>query len=92
MTAYVIAEVGARRYRDLAAASIATHGGRYLVRAAQPDMPEGEWPPRQRMAVIQFPTMDQVQEWYASPGYTKALAVRGDALASRRLLFVEGVD
>ncbi len=55
-------------------------------------MPEGEWPPRQRMAVIEFPTMDQVQEWYASPDYAEALAVRGDALASRRLLFVEGVD
>jgi uncharacterized protein (DUF1330 family) len=40
MTAYVISDVEvlnethAQRYRELAAASIARHGGRYLVRGA----------------------------------------------------------
>jgi uncharacterized protein (DUF1330 family) len=98
MSAYVIAEVEvidevkARPYRDLAAASISKHGGRYLVRAARPDLPEGEWPPQHRMALIEFPTMDAVRAWYDSREYAAALAVRGGALAPQRLVFVEGVD
>ena len=49
MPAYVISdvtvldEVGGRRYRDLAARSITRYGGRYLVRGADPEVPEGEW-------------------------------------------------
>lgn len=48
MSAYVISEVETldqfqgQRYRELAAASIACHGGRYVVRGAQPEVPEGD--------------------------------------------------
>src|SRR6185503_648005 len=50
MAAYVISEVEmldetqGRRYRELAAGSIARHGGRYLVRGADPVVAEGTWP------------------------------------------------
>ena len=50
MAAYVISEVEmldetqGRRYRELAASSIARHGGRYLVRGAAPVAAEGDWP------------------------------------------------
>ena len=36
----------AERYRELASASIARYGGRYLVRGADPVVPEGDWPAR----------------------------------------------
>jgi uncharacterized protein (DUF1330 family) len=96
MTAYAISEVtildeaAAQRYRELAAASIASHGGRYLVRGASPEVPESDWPAARRVVLIEFPTMDRLRRWYASAEYAQALAVRGTAL-SRRLLFVEGV-
>ena len=96
MPAYVISEVevidetGGQRYRELAAASIARYGGRYIVRGAEPQVPEGEWPPSQRVVVVEFATMEQLRRWYGSAEYAQALAVRQTALR-RRLLFVEGI-
>lgn len=97
MTAYVIAESehldapDVRRYRELAKASIAQYGGRYLVRGALPEALEGDWPAANRMVVIAFPSLRQAKAWYDSPEYTQARATRSD-LAGRRMLFVEGVD
>ncbi|HEY6500398.1 MAG TPA: DUF1330 domain-containing protein [Streptosporangiaceae bacterium] len=96
MAAYVISEVEvydeeqARRYRDLAADSITRYGGRYLVRMVKPQVPEGEWPPDERVVIVEFPDMARAREWYASSEYAEALEVRQTALG-RRLLFVEGV-
>jgi uncharacterized protein (DUF1330 family) len=96
MAAYAISEVEiydeqqAARYRELAAASIAQYGGRYLARGAQPQVPEGDWPLNERVVIVEFPDMARLREWYASPEYAPALAIRAGALG-RRLLFVEGV-
>lgn len=96
MPAYVISEVEVidevqgRQYRDLAAASVARHGGRYIVRGAEPEVPEGEWPPARRVVVIEFATMEQLHRWHGSAEYAEALAVRQTALR-RRLLFVDGI-
>lgn len=96
MSAYVISEVEildaaqGRQYRELAAASIAMYGGRYVVRGAEPQVPEGEWPAAQRVVIVEFPTMEQAQRWYGSAEYAEALAIRQTALR-RRLLFVDGV-
>lgn len=95
MVAYVISEVTvvdeerANAYRELAAASIARYGGRYLSRGHRPDPAEGDWPAEQRLMVVEFPTMAQARRWYASPEYAPALTLRRDAL-DRRLLFLEG--
>ncbi|GGY97205.1 DUF1330 domain-containing protein [Streptomyces poonensis] len=96
MTAYVIAEAKhldtpeVRRYRELAQASIALYGGRYLVRGALPDALEGDWPDGNRMTVIEFPSLEQAKTWYASPEYEQARATRSD-LSGRRMLFIEGL-
>jgi len=97
MPAYVISEVEildesqGQRYRELAEASIARHGGRYIVRAAKPEVPEGDWPAGRRVVVVEFPSMDRLRSWYASADYAEALAVHETAL-TRRLLFVPGVE
>ncbi len=96
-TAHAISEVKimdealGQRYRDLAAESIAVYGGRHIVRRAQPEVPEGEWPEAQRVVIVEFPSMSRLREWYASAEYAEALVIRKTAL-TRRLLFVEGVD
>ena len=87
----VVDEESGQKYRELASASIDAYGGRYIVRGAEPDVPEGDWPSAQRVVVVEFPTMELLQRWYASPEYAEALAVRRTALR-RRLLFVAGVE
>ena len=95
MTAYVISEVevhdaaGFEAYRTIAAKTIAQYGGRYLVRCGAAGVAEGG-PPPQTIIIVEFPSMQRLQEWYASPQYAEALRHRRTAL-DRRLIFVEGV-
>lgn len=51
---------------------------------------EGE-PAPQAIVIAEFPTMARAREWYRSPEYAEALAIRPKAL-TRRLLFVEGIQ
>jgi uncharacterized protein (DUF1330 family) len=95
MSAYVISDLEVRdpvlveRYRSLAQASIAKYGGRYLARGGTIEPVEGGWTPK-NIVIVEFPTMEKAREWYRSPDYAQALAVRRDAL-DRRLIFVDGV-
>jgi uncharacterized protein (DUF1330 family) len=95
MPAYVISDVTIRDakaieiYRTRAAASIAHHGGRYLVRGGAIEVLEGEWRPR-AIIVVEFPDMDSARSWFRSPEYAQALEVRDRAL-NRNLILVEGV-
>jgi uncharacterized protein (DUF1330 family) len=95
MAAYVISEVDVRdasgfeTYRSMAAPTIAQYGGRYLVRGGQATLAEGGPEPK-NIIVVEFPSMQRLREWYASPEYAQALKVRQTAL-DRRLIFVEGV-
>jgi uncharacterized protein (DUF1330 family) len=95
MVAYVISEVEvldqeqAPRYRELTAASIARHGGRYLARGATPLVPEGTWPAGSRIVIVEFPTMQRALDWYASADYAPARSI-GETALSHRLLFIEG--
>ena len=95
MSAYVISEVDVRdpagfeTYRTIAAKAIAQYGGRYLVRGGAASIAEGGPPPK-NIIVVEFPSMEKLRQWYASPEYAEALKVRQTAL-DRRLIFVEGV-
>jgi len=95
MSAYVISEVEMRdaasfeAYRTVAAKTIAQYGGRYLVRGGAASTIEGGPPPK-TIIIVEFPTMERLHEWYASPEYAEALKRRQTAL-DRRLIFVDGV-
>jgi uncharacterized protein (DUF1330 family) len=97
VTAYVISEVrivdteAAERYVSLAEASIARHGGRYVARAAVPEVPEGDWDEGRRVVIVEFPTMEKLKEWHTSDDYAEALAISAKGL-DRRLLFVPGLE
>lgn len=94
MPAYAISEVEARdaadfaAYRTMAAQTIAQYGGRYLVRGGAAETVEGG-PPAKGIVVVEFPSMERLRQWYASPEYAEALKLRRTAL-ERRLIFVEG--
>src|SRR5205085_10811208 len=94
MAAYVISEVTiideelGEKYKTLATRSIAEYGGKYIVRGAEPKVAEG-LPNNRQIVIVEFPTMEQLKKWYASPEYAEALKIRQTAL-ERRLIFVEG--
>jgi uncharacterized protein (DUF1330 family) len=97
MAAYVISEISAildpilmEKYRALAQTTIKKYGGRYVVRVGAIDKVEGESAPN-AIVIVEFPTMERARQWYQSPEYAEALAIRRKAL-NRRLLFVEGVQ
>ena len=95
MAAYVIAEVDVQdaalfeEYRKLVPPTIAQYGGKYVVRGGATETKEGGWAPT-RLVVLEFPTMARAREWYHSPEYAPALAMRLKA-AKGRLILVEGV-
>jgi uncharacterized protein (DUF1330 family) len=95
MPAYVISDVTLRDaaaveiYRARAAASIAQHGGRYIVRGGAIEVLEGEWTPRM-IVIAEFPDMERARAWYRSPDYAAALEFRDQALR-RNLILVDGV-
>lgn len=96
MPAYVISDVTIRNreafetYRSRAAASIAAHGGRYLVRGGDVETLEGDWKPGP-LIVVEFSDIEAARRWYRSAEYAAALEVR-DAALGRNLILVEGVQ
>jgi uncharacterized protein (DUF1330 family) len=93
MPVYVISEISTilepalmEKYRTLAQASIKQYGGRYIVRGGAIEKVEGEVP--HAVVIVEFPSIERAREWYRSPEYAEALAIRPNAL-NRRLLFVE---
>ena len=95
MAAYVIADVDVtdpaayEGYRQAVGATIAAHGGRYLVRGGATAVVEGNWRPK-RLVILEFPTLDRAREWYASTAYAPLLALRGRAAVSN-VVFTEGL-
>ncbi|RZL85354.1 MAG: DUF1330 domain-containing protein [Rhodococcus sp. (in: high G+C Gram-positive bacteria)] len=77
-------------YRELAVAAIEKYRGRFLVRGGPAECVEGERPHNESVVVLAFPDMGTARDWYASPEYSKALAVSSQAM-TRRVTLVEGV-
>ena len=69
-------------------ATIAKHGGRYIVRGGKTERLEGEWMPS-RLVMLEFPSLDQARRWYDSEDYRGPKALRMTC-AMTDLLLVEG--
>lgn len=96
MAAYILVDIDvldAERYEDykrLASASIAAHGGRYLVRGGAVEILDGEWKPN-RFVVLEFPSVEKAKRWRKSPEYAEAKKIR-DGCARARMIVVEGIE
>jgi len=94
MAGYYIAEIDVHdedayvEYRQLASAAIAAHGGEFVVRGGAWESLEGE-KPRSRVVVLRFPSADAARDWFHSPEYEKAHAIRSRVATSRSFI-VEG--
>ena len=94
MPAYLIARIHVtdpKRYQEYAAlapAAIAKHGGRYLVRGGPVTTLEGQ-DERDRVVVLEFPSMEHARTFWSSPEYEHARSVRAGA-ATGQFFLVDG--
>lgn len=95
MPAYVVVTIDIKdpetykKYIEVAPVSIGAYGGKYLTRGGAVEVLEGEWAQR-RFVILEFPSMEQVRRWHASPEYAPALALRRSC-ADAVLLLAEGL-
>jgi uncharacterized protein (DUF1330 family) len=96
MRAYVIVEISIHdpalyeEYKKLTPASIASFGGKFVVRGGRTISMEGDWHP-ERIVVAEFPSVERATEWWHSEGYEAAKKIR-HASADTRMIIVEGAD
>lgn len=94
MPAYVIATIEVsdpeayEAYKTAAAAAIARHGGRYLVRGGRSHVAEGAFP-GSRFVLLEFADYAAAQGFVASEDYQVAKGLRTGA-AEMNMVIVEG--
>jgi len=95
MVAYVIVELditdpaGYDDYRKLVPPTLAAYDGKFVVRGGACDTLEGSWRP-QRIVVLEFPSVVRAKQWWSSPEYREAKALR-QRTARTEMIVVEGV-
>lgn len=96
MPAYLIGQITVRdaatyeRYKQLAPPSIGVYGGRYVARGGATETLEGSWRPP-RLVILEFPSIERTREWWNSPEYAAAKALR-QTCADTEMLVVDGLS
>ncbi|HVG14150.1 MAG TPA: DUF1330 domain-containing protein [Chitinophagaceae bacterium] len=94
MPAYILVDVSIHepdeyeQYKKLTPASIAAYDGKFIVRGGGAEMLEGAWNPG-RIVIVEFPSVERAKEWWHSPEYAEAKAIR-QRTAETKMLVVEG--
>jgi uncharacterized protein (DUF1330 family) len=78
----------AKEYQPTAAATIKEHGGRYVA-AGKGTAVDGD-PPKGRVVILRWDSMEQLQGWRHSPEYEKIRKV-GEKYAKYHVIAVDGV-
>ena len=95
MAAYVMVDIevtdpaGYEEYRKLAAPAVAAFGGKFLVRGGATTTLEGSWRPK-RVVLLEFPSVQRAQAWWASEEYRAARALR-QRTAITNMVVAEGI-
>jgi len=96
MPAYIIVEVTVHNpteyedYKKLTPGSLKNYQGKFIVRGGKTETLEGEWNP-QRIVVLEFPTAELANSWWASEEYAPAKALR-QRTAHTRMILVPGFE
>src|SRR5918998_6739739 len=96
MPAYLVVQVTVRdaaayaRYRELVPPTLAAYGGRYLARGGSTETLEGTWRPT-RLVILEFPTVARAREWWSSPEYAPAKALR-QRCADTEMVLLDGLS
>ena len=95
MAAYVMVDIevtdpaGYEEYRKLAAPAVAAFEGKFLVRGGATTTLEGSWRPK-RVVLLEFPSVQRAQAWWASEEYRAARALR-QRTAITNMVVAEGI-
>ncbi|HEV7632720.1 MAG TPA: DUF1330 domain-containing protein [Steroidobacteraceae bacterium] len=95
MSAYLVVDIEVtdstsyEEYRKHVPALIAAQGGRYLVRGGRTELLEGNVAPN-RTVILEFPSMEKLQAFYASAEYAPLKQLRIGA-SNSRVFAVEGL-
>jgi uncharacterized protein (DUF1330 family) len=95
MAAYVIADIDVidpvryEDYKRLVPLSISKYGGRFIARGGEVETLEGSWTPG-RMVIVEFPSFAHAREWWGSPEYAPAKALR-QATSNGSLVVIDGL-
>ncbi len=95
MAAYIMVRMhitDPEQYKEYAKATpdvVAQYGGRFIVRGGQTVTLEGP-EEKDRIVVLEFPSLDRAKAFYGSEEYTAAAKLREGA-ASAQFVAVEGV-
>ncbi|MEZ4667954.1 MAG: DUF1330 domain-containing protein [Anaerolineae bacterium] len=91
MTAYVLAMMSIhdpetyRKYTDRTPPIVKKYGGKFLTRGEQVVTLEGE-EYKDRLVILEFPSQQQAEAWFADPDYQEAVVFRRAASTMRMLL------
>jgi uncharacterized protein (DUF1330 family) len=94
MPAYIAVDISINdpvtydRYKTMAPPSIAKYDGRYLVRGGSTTTLEGSWKP-QRFVIPEFADAETARQWWDSPEYAEAKALR-QSCSDTDMLLVDG--
>jgi uncharacterized protein (DUF1330 family) len=94
MKAYLVLDFAVRDLRGFLPyvkaipAFIAKHGGRYIVRGAEPTVMEGDWAP-ERMVILEFPSAEDAKAFLSDP-QAQRLFKRRHRTTDSKLVLVEG--
>jgi uncharacterized protein (DUF1330 family) len=69
-------------------AVVEQYGGSYLARSSEVSTMVGDWQP-ERIVLIEFESIEQVQEFFAAPEYLAIVPLREHS-ATTRVIIVEG--
>lgn len=96
MKAYIIVDVTItdpakyEDYKKLTPPSLKPFDGKFIVRGGATQTLEGSWQPG-RMVVLEFPSAQQAKDWWSSPEYAPAKAIR-QAASQTQMILVEGFE
>jgi uncharacterized protein (DUF1330 family) len=78
-------------YLDGANSSVKLYGGNLLAATGDVVICEGDWSP-QRVAIVEFPTLEMAKGWYESAEYQEVLPLRLKESDSDNMVIVPGLD
>ena len=96
MKAYLVLDfsvqdlAGFRPYMENVPTYIARHGGKYIVRGAEPRTIEGDWAP-ERMVILEFPARQNAEAFLADPEWRELAKIR-HSTTTGQLVLVDGCE
>lgn len=97
MPAYLVACVtwndsdAPQRYGKIVVDSLKPYGGKYLARGPISSVVEGADAPS-RLAIVEFPSLEQARQWHKSEVYKPALAIRAASATTHWVVIIDGLE